>query len=72
MTKRNPDHELQLMQRVLRDLAKLSPAGRRRATTYWANRIEELPEQAETHGDQQLDIEDALASRLGQIGQAPT
>jgi hypothetical protein len=62
MSKRNPDHELQLMQRVLRDLGKLPPAGRRRAVSYWANRIDELPEQPEAHGAQQLDIEDALAA----------
>jgi hypothetical protein len=56
-----PDHELQLMQRVLRDLAKLSPRGRHRVVAYWAARIDMMPAQAETHGEQQLDIEDALA-----------
>ena len=58
--KHKPDHELQLMQRVLRELAKLPSAGRRRAVTYWADRIGQMPEQPETHGEQQLDIEDRL------------
>jgi hypothetical protein len=60
--KHKPDHELQLMQRVLRDLAKLSPLGRRRVVAYWTARIDQLPDQPDRHGEQQLDIEDALAT----------
>jgi len=58
MNKRNPDHELTVMQRGLRDLAALSPTGRRRVLAYWCARAEVLPANSEPHGEQQLDIED--------------
>jgi hypothetical protein len=58
-TRHKPDHEIQLMQRVLRDLRELSVAGRVRVTTYWSDRIAEMPDDpSERHGEQQLDIED--------------
>jgi hypothetical protein len=60
-TRHKPDHEIQLMQRVLRDLRELTPAGRVRATAYWSDRIGEMPDDpGERHGDQQLDIEEQL------------
>jgi hypothetical protein len=60
-TRHKPDHEIQLMQRVLRDLRELTPAGRLRATAYWSDRIGEMPaDSGERHGEQQLDIVDAL------------
>jgi hypothetical protein len=60
MSKRNPDHEMNVMQRGLRDLAVLPPAGRRRVLAYWCARAEALPEVGNgQHGAQQLDIEDA-------------
>jgi hypothetical protein len=49
------------MQRVLRDLEKLPPLGRRRVVTYWASRIDQLPVRTtDGHGEQQLDLEDAF------------
>ena len=61
-TRHHPDHELQLMQRVLRDLAKLTPAGRERVVSYWQHRITSMPSAPPApHGEQQLDLEaDAL------------
>jgi len=58
MNKRNPDHEMSVMQRGLRDLAALSPPGRRRVLAYWCARAEALADPGEPHGEQQLDIED--------------
>jgi hypothetical protein len=58
MTKRNPDYEMDLMRRGLRDLAGLSPAGRSRVLAYWSARAEAMPAVADAHGEQQLDIED--------------
>jgi len=59
MTRRDPDYEMQFMQRGLRDLARLSPPGRRRVLAYWCARAETLPspEPGDDHGAQQLDIE---------------
>jgi hypothetical protein len=48
------------MQRVLRDLEKLPPLGRRRVVAYWSARIDQLPVRADGHGEQQLDLEDAF------------
>jgi hypothetical protein len=59
-TKHKPDHEMEIMRRGLRDLARLPPEGRKRAVTYWSSRIEEMPATADSHGEQQLDIEDRV------------
>ena len=66
-TKHHPDYELQLMQRVLRDLAKLTPAGRERVVAYWQHRIASMPDAPPApHGEQQLDLEaDALRLQNG-------
>ena len=54
-----PDHEMNIMQRGLRELGALPPAGRRRVLAYWCARAETMPATvAETAGEQQLDIED--------------
>jgi hypothetical protein len=59
MNKRNPDHEMTVMQRGLRDLAALSPPARRRVLAYWCARAEAMPADGVIdHGEQQLDIED--------------
>lgn len=58
MNKRNPDHEMEIMRRGLRDLAELSPAGRDRVLRYLSARVESLPGGKDC-GPQQLDIEDA-------------
>ena len=65
-TKHHPDYELQLMQRVLRDLAKLTPAGRERVVACWQRRIASMPDAPPTpHGEQQLDLEaDALRTTI--------
>ena len=57
-TKHRPDYEMQLMQRVLRDLEKLSMAGRKRVIMYWLVRSDEMPDTEGAHGMQQLDIEE--------------
>ena len=57
-TKHRPDYEMQLMQRVLRDLEKLSMAGRKRVIMYWLVRSDEMPDTEGAAGAQQLDIED--------------
>jgi len=54
----NPDHEMEVIRRGLRDLRELSPAGRLRVLRYWSDRAESLPDTGEPHGEQQLDIED--------------
>lgn len=70
-TRHKPDHEIQLMQRVLRDLRELTPAGRVRATAYWSDRIGEMPaDTGERHGEQQLDIEDVAHPSLHVRGAA--
>jgi hypothetical protein len=56
--KHRPDYEMQLMQRVLRDLEKLSQAGRKRVIMYWLVRSDEMPDSEGVAGAQQLDIED--------------
>lgn len=56
--KHKPDHEMEIMRRGLRDLAALSVSGRRRVLAYWGARIEAMPAGEDTHGAQQLDIED--------------
>ena len=74
MGKHHPDHELQLMQRVLRDLAKLTPEGRERVVAYWQHRITSMPDAPPpAHGEQQLDLEaDALRPRTeGGVGAPP-
>ena len=71
MGKHHPDHELQLMQRVLRDLAKLTPAGRERVVAYWQHRVASMTDAPPAaHGEQQLDLEvDALRTRIeGGVG----
>lgn len=60
MAKHRPDHELDIMRRGLRDLTRLSPAGRERVVQYWSARAASLPATAETHGEQQLDIEERI------------
>ena len=70
-TRHKPDHEIQLMQRVLRDLRELTPAGRLRATAYWSDRIGEMPaDTSERYGEQQLDIEDVRQPQLHVRGAA--
>jgi hypothetical protein len=60
-TRHKPDHELQLMLRVLRDLQALPPAGRQRVLAYWNARAPEMPvEGGNRHGEQQLDITDVI------------
>ena len=73
-TKHHPDYEVQLMQRVLRDLAKLTPAGRERVVAYWQHRIASMPATAPaTHGEQQLDLEaDALRTRTEGVLVSPS
>jgi hypothetical protein len=56
--KHKPDHEMEIMRRGLRDLARLPEPGRRRVLAYWCARAEALPATAERHGEQQLDIEE--------------
>jgi len=60
MTKHKPDHEMEIMRRGLRDLASLSPAGRERVLAYLIARSGTIPETAETHGEQQLDLEERV------------
>jgi hypothetical protein len=57
-TKHSPDAEMRIMQRGLRELAGLSPAGRRRVLAYWCARVETMPAGDGKLGPQQLDIED--------------
>ena len=65
MSKRHqPDHEMSIMQRGLRDLGGLTPEGRRRVVTYWAARIDALSPPSETPGEQQLDLYEALPMRV--------
>jgi hypothetical protein len=59
-TRHKPDHEIQLMLRVLRDLQALPKAGRYRVLAYWNARADDMPETASGYGEQQMDIEDAL------------
>jgi len=61
--KHQPDHEFDVMRKTLSSLQKLSPAGRRRVIGYLAQRIDEMPEQVELHGEQQLDLEEAPSER---------
>ena len=69
-TRHKPDHEIQLMLRVLRDLQVLPKAGRHRVLAYWNARADDMPEAASGHGEQQLDIEDALPPQLHVRGAA--
>jgi hypothetical protein len=60
-TRHKPDHEIQLMLRVLRDLQALPPAGRQRVLAYWNARAGDMPSNVgNQHGEQQLDITDVL------------
>ena len=49
-TKYKPDHEMAVMQRGLRELAALSPPGRRRVLAYWCARVDSLPTLAADSG----------------------
>jgi hypothetical protein len=51
---------MEVMRRGIRELADLTPAGRRRVLAYWGARVEAMPAPDRTHGDQQLDIEDIV------------
>ena len=64
MARHKPDHEAALMQRLLRELQRLPPPGRRRVVAYVAARIDEMPQHVpEPFGPQQLDLEEAIAQR---------
>ena len=55
-----PDHEMQIMRRTLRELAILTPEGRNRVLAYLTARIDTLPPPPTCgFGEQQLDIEEA-------------
>lgn len=58
MNKHKPDYEMEIMRRGLRDLAGLTPSGRRRVLAYWGARVETMATVTDDHGEQQLDIEE--------------
>ena len=61
MARHKPDHEAHLIQRLLRELQRLPPAGRHRVVAYLAARIDEMPQHIpEPAGPQQLDLEEAV------------
>jgi len=56
-----PDHEFEVMRKMLSYLLQLSPAGRRRSMDYIAARLADMPSDGvERHGEQQLDLEERM------------
>ena len=65
--KHQPDHEMDIMRRGLRDLARLSPEGRKRVVLYWHSRIDAMLPVENAHGEQQLDIEEHIPMMPGRV-----